>query len=386
MSQATPSSGTAARTPLYDWHASHGGRLVDFAGWLMPVQYTSIVAEHVATRTAAGLFDVSHMGRLRFDGPDAAAWLDSIVTRNVGRMTAGQVRYSLITNDDGGILDDILVSRLADAAGGTYFLMVVNASNRPKILQWLAEHPPERPDVIMSDVTREWAMIAVQGPAALGLVQPLAGCDLSKMRYYTAVETLIAGHGGIISRTGYTGEDGFELICGSAVAASVWDMMIEKGGPAGVLPAGLGCRDTLRLEAAMPLYGHELSEAINPYQAGLGFAVDLKKGPFPGREALARLSADETQPRRVGLEIEGKRIAREGSAILVVGQSSGPGSIGHVTSGTFSPTLERTIAMGYVPPQHAAEGTRVAVDIRGRAQAARIVKLPFYHKDSQGSA
>lgn len=364
---------TPARTPLYDWHAAHGGRIVDFAGWAMPVQYSSIVAEHVATRTAIGLFDVSHMGRIRFDGPDAAAYLDSILTRNVSKLAPGQVRYSLVTNDEGGILDDVLISRIADATGGSYYLLVVNASNRPKILDWLRAHPAAGRKLPFTDLTTEWAMIAVQGPKALATLEPFVHASLADMKYYTAVETRIAGHGGIVSRTGYTGEDGFELIVGSAVATSVWDSILEAGAAAGALPAGLGCRDTLRLEAAMPLYGHELSEAVNPYQAGLGFAVDLKKGPFPGRDALERLAGDASQPQRVGLALAGKRIAREGAGIVASGRT-----IGQVTSGTFSPTLEKSIAMGYVPKGFAEPGTSVEIDIRGKFEPATIVKLPFY--------
>jgi aminomethyltransferase len=364
-----------ARTPLYDWHAAHGGRIVDFAGWSMPVQYTSIVAEHVATRTSVGLFDVSHMGRLRFDGAGAAAWLDEILTRNVAKLAAGQVRYSLVTNDAGGILDDVLVSRLADAAGGTYYLLVVNASNRPKIVDWLAAHPPRGGNATMTDLTVQWAMIAVQGPRALALAQPLVEGDLAAMKYYTAVETRIAGHGGIVSRTGYTGEDGVELIVGSNAVVGLWEKLLEAGASSGALPAGLGCRDTLRLEAAMPLYGHELTESINPYQAGLGFAVDLKKGPFPGRDALARFAEDKSQPCRVGLEVARKRIAREGCGVVSAGNR-----VGEVTSGTFAPTLEKSIAMAYVPPGLVAPGTRVEVEIRGKSEQATVVALPFYRR------
>jgi aminomethyltransferase len=366
-----------ARTPLYDWHASHGGRMVEFGGWSMPVQYSSIVAEHLATRTAAGLFDISHMGRLRFDGPDAAEFLDRLVTRRVTDMRPGQIRYALVTSETGGILDDVLVYRLADAAGGTYYLMVVNASNRPKIVDWIRRCQAASPmgQMQWSDLTQQWAMIAVQGPKALDLVQPLVEADLAGMKYYTGTETRIAGHGGIVSRTGYTGEDGCELIVGAAMAEKVWQTLLDAGAPLGALPAGLGCRDTLRLEAAMPLYGHELSEEINPYQAGLAFAVNLQGRSFPGRDALARIKQDPSQPRRVGLQLEGKRIPREGYPILRGGET-----VGHVTSGTFSPTLERPIAMGYVRPDCAEPGTELAIDLRGRAEGARVVELPFYRR------
>jgi aminomethyltransferase len=368
---------TLARTPLHDWHVAHGGRLVEFGGWSMPVQYTSIVAEHTATRTAVGLFDISHMGRLRFDGPDAAKFLDGLVTRRVADLAPGQIRYALVTNEEGGILDDVLVYRLADAAGGAYYLMVVNASNRPKIVDWIDAQLAKAPSVDCSytDLTTQWAMIAVQGPKALAIAQPFIEASLAGMKYYTGVETRICGHGGIASRTGYTGEDGCELIVGAKIVGTVWQAIREAAEPIGGLPCGLGARDTLRLEAAMPLYGHELSEQITPYQAGLGFAVNLEGRSFPGRDALARFKQDASLPRRVGLELSGKRIAREGAAIL-----AGEQTIGHVTSGTFSPTLERPIAMGYVRPADALEGANVQVDIRGRLEPGRIVSLPFYRR------
>jgi len=364
-----------ARTPLYDWHAAHGGRMVDFAGWSMPVQYASIVAEHQATRAAAGLFDVSHMGRLRFDGPDAAALLDRIVTRNVAKLQPGQVRYALVTDERGAILDDVLVSRLSDAADGSYYLLVVNAGNREKIVAWIEGRLPPELDATFQDVTAAWAMIAVQGPLALSLAQPLVEADLAGLKYYTAAETRIQGHGGIVSRTGYTGEDGVELIVGAEAAARLWQSLLDAGHDRGVMAAGLGCRDTLRLEAAMPLYGHELNENVNPYQAGLGFAVDLKKESLTGREALLRFSQDPALPRRVGLELAGKRIAREGCAVL-----HGAARVGETTSGTFSPTLEKSIAMAYVAPGAAPPGTQLHVDVRGRSEPATVVELPFYRR------
>ena len=359
------------RTPLYDWHASHGGRMVDFAGWSMPVQYASIVAEHHATRKALGMFDVSHMGRLRFDGPAAADFLDCLVTRSVRDLKPGRVRYALVTNDSGGILDDVLVYHLRDAALQPYYLMVVNAANRTKILDWTKPRLAKAADVRLTDATLDWAMIAVQGPTAIAATQPLVDADISRLKYYQAGETLVAGHGGIVSRTGYTGEDGCELIVGAAAALGVWQTLIAAGGTA----AGLGARDTLRLEAAMPLYGHELTEDINPYQAGLAFAVDLEGRTFPGRDALAKAKNDPRQPRRIGLELEGKRPAREGNAIFQQGHR-----IGQITSGTVSPTLGRPIAMGYVEPEAATPNQQLQVDIRGQLLGARVVALPFYRR------
>lgn len=260
-----------ARTALFDWHVAHGGRMVDFAGWEMPVQYSSITAEHVATRTAIGAFDISHMGRLRFFGPDAARFLDATVTRRVTDMRPGQVRYGLVCNDGGGILDDVLVYRLAvdgpvDDDTPT-FQVVVNASNRAKIVDWFGRRLPEYA-TRLDDVTTSTAMIAVQGPAAIRLMSPLVDCDLATMRYYTGTETSFDGIGCYLSRTGYTGEDGCEIICPAESALAVWEKLMSTGASYSIQPVGLGARDTLRLEAAMPLYGHELTERINPIQAG----------------------------------------------------------------------------------------------------------------------
>jgi aminomethyltransferase len=350
--------------------------MVDFAGWSMPVQYTSIVAEHTATRTAATAFDISHMGRLRFDGPGATGFLDSLVTRRVTDQQPGQVRYSLVTAEDGGILDDVLVYRLADAGGGSYWLMVVNASNRTKIVDFIEPRLPLASDVLFTDVTHDWAMIAVQGPRASALVQPLVELALDSLKYYQAAESRIAGHGGIVSRTGYTGEDGYELILGARAVVGVWQSLVD----AGAMPAGLGARDTLRLEAGMPLYGHELSESIDPFQAGLDFAVNLDRRKFSGSEALARLKQQTGRPRRIGLTMTSKRVPRDGFDILSAGKV-----VGVVTSGTFSPTLECPIAMGYVQPDCAASDTELAIDIRGRAEPARVVPLPFYRRTTKGS-
>ena len=357
--------------------------MVDFAGWSMPVQYSSIVAEHTATRTGVGIFDISHMGRLRFDGPAAADFLDHLVTRSVLDQAPGQIRYALVTNDQGGILDDVLVYHMQDAAGGSYWLLVVNASNREKIVDWILPRLVSAADVRFTDATTDWAMLAVQGPKALELVQPLVEADLAAMKYYTGAETRvggergIAGHGGIVSRTGYTGEDGCELIVGAAAAASIWQSLVG----AGAVPAGLGCRDTLRLEAAMPLYGHELSEAIDPFAAGLDFAVDLEGRSFPGHAALVRAKANASRPKRVGLELAGPRLPREGFGVF-----AGERQIGRTTSGTFSPTLEKPIAMAYVEREFAAPGTQVAIDIRGRQEPATVVKLPFYRRGRKGNA
>lgn len=366
-----------ARTPLHEWHVEHGGRMVDFAGWSMPVQYNSIVEEHTACRTAATLFDVSHMGRFRFDGPRAGAFLDRLLTRRVLGIGVGKIRYSLVTNESGGILDDVLVYHLAEEDGRPFHLLVVNASNRVKIASWIRSHLSAADDVTFTDRTLDSAMIAVQGPKALALVQSLVAENVSKLDYYTGAVSGVDGAEGIVSRTGYTGEDGCELIVPADAALDVWTKLYSRGKSVGLAAAGLGARDTLRLEAAMPLYGHELSEQVDPLMAGLDFAVNFKDREFIGRDALLKLKGDTSRPKRVGLLLSGKRVPREHYAIL-----AGTDAAGEVTSGTFSPTLQAPIAMGYVRPASAEVGTELSVDIRGTATAARVVKLPFYTRSS----
>lgn len=367
---------TLEQTPLHAWHAAHQGRMVDFAGWSMPVQYGSIVAEHEATRTAAGLFDVSHMGRFWLTGPDAEVLLERIFTRSPRRMKPGQVRYGLITNRAGGVLDDVLLSRVVPAGDEPFWLLVVNASNRIKIWDWLLLHTEPGEQAGLSDRTRETAMIAVQGPLALQLVQPHVGdLDLAGMKYYTVRRSQGWGDWVLVSRTGYTGEDGCELILPKENAVAAWEALLAAGADQGARPAGLGCRDTLRLEAGMPLYGHELEEEINPIQADLKFALDLADRDFIGRDAIALFAEDPGQPVRIGLEISGRRAAREGSTLLQGGER-----VGVVTSGSFSPTLEKPIAMGYVIPEAAAVGATLEVDIRGKIVPAKVVSLPFYRR------
>ena len=362
-----------AQSPLDDWHVAHGGKMVDFAGWSMPVRYGSIMAEHHTTRNAAGLFDVSHMGRFRCDGPRAGPFLDRLLTRRVRNLAPGQIRYALMTNEAGGILDDVLVYHLRDVSGRGYHLVVVNADNRGKIARWIASHLGADEDVRFSDVTAETAMIAVQGPEALNITQPFVDTNLVEIKYYTGTEAVVDGDRGIVSRTGYTGEDGVELIVPAESAARVWQSILAAGEPVGAAPVGLGARDTLRLEAGMPLYGHELCEQVTPIQAGLNFAMNLQDRSFVGREALVRSKSDPHLPKRVGLQLSGRRVPRQHCPIVVAGEV-----VGEVTSGTFSPTLELPIAMGYVRPEASALLAPAAIDIRGRKEQARIVKLPFY--------
>jgi aminomethyltransferase len=362
-----------ARTPLHDWHVAHRGRMVDFAGWSMPVQYSSIADEHNATRNAVGVFDISHMGRLQFTGPSVAQFLDSIITRRVVDLKPNQIRYGLVCNEGGGILDDILVYGTSPD-GRRPYSMVVNASNREKIVEWLNRHSEA---VSITDDTTRTAMMAVQGPMAVKLMQSFVELPtpLKSMRYYTCASGRCGGVDALVSRTGYTGEDGIELICDAAQAPLIWEQIIDAVERVGGMAAGLGARDTLRLEAAMPLYGHELSEAINPIQAGLNFAVNLGSRAFVGSKALERFAADKTQPVRIGLQLDGKRVPRQGCPVLRDNEI-----VGEVTSGTFSPTLGRPIAMAYVQPAAQAVDTNLSVDIRGTQYAAVVVALPFYNR------
>jgi aminomethyltransferase len=353
------------RTALYDWHVAHGARMVDFAGWDMPVVYSSIIDEHNAVRSSVGLFDISHMGRLSFGGPDALALIQRVWTNDAATMKDMQARYGLVCNENGGIRDDVLVYRWPYG-----WAMVVNASNREKILGWLNEHKGSL-NVQIRDQTLDTVMVAVQGPKAVSLCQGLTEADAGKLAYYHATPTLYQGKPCVVSRTGYTGEDGLEIMLAKAFGAQLWEELVGRGAK----PCGLGARDTLRLEAAMPLYGHELSEEIDPFQAGLGWAVKIDKGDFLGRNALLRRRTDSGLRRRIGLELAGKRIAREGTSIR-----SDDKEVGTVTSGTFGPTVNKTIAMGYLDSAYQEPATAVAVDIRGKQESAKVVPLPFYKR------
>jgi aminomethyltransferase len=352
------------RTPLFSAHRALNARIVPFAGWEMPVQYRGIIEEHIAVRTSVGIFDVSHMGRLRLKGPDALGLLEWVCTNQIATMSEGQIRYSLLCHERGGVLDDVLVYRWPDSWG-----MVVNAANREKILGWLHRHRGDR-NVQIADETFDTGMIAVQGPKSLTLCQPLTETDPHHLKYYFGTTTRCLGIETFLSRTGYTGEDGVELIAAKDRIEAIWQELLGRG----ATPCGLGARDTLRLEAAMPLYGHELSEEIDPFQAGLSWAVKLNKGEFVGRAALSAAQT-ESKPQRVGLELEGKRAAREQSGIYHDGRL-----VGRVSSGSFSPTLQRPIALGYVEPSLASPGTQLQIDIRGDRLPARVVKLPFYQR------
>ncbi len=366
-------------TALTSWHVDRGARMVDFAGYQMPIQYSSIVTEHAATRKAAGLFDISHMGRLRFEGNRAHELLDHILTRRVSDLQIGQVKYSLVCNADGGILDDVLISRLESPSSRQFFLLVVNASNRAKIIDWLQPHLADYPDVGCFDVTDMTSMISVQGPASEDIVNKLFNGNVGQLKYYRSLVTDQMSKPCIISRTGYTGEDGFELIVRNEDAPRVWENLMLAGRNIGIEPVGLGARDTLRLEAAMPLYGHELSESLDPYTAGLGFAVNLRDRNSVSSEALAKCKAKPSDRVRIGLRVEGRRPAREGAKIV----DRDNRAVGSITSGTFSPSLQYPIAMGYINRELAIEGNSVEIDIRGSKANAEIVKMPFFKKEKK---
>jgi aminomethyltransferase len=382
---------TLLETPLGSWHEAHSGRMVDFAGWRMPVQYGSIVEEHLATRNAAGIFDVSHMGRLTVTGPGSLAWLESILTRRVSDLAIGQVRYTLVTSDEGPdgliILDDALVARDTDAADGTpRCSLVVNASNRSRVVSWLTSRLPAD-GVALEDHTRETAMIAVQGPLAVGIVTGLCPADdaarIVALKNYRATTATIAGRPAAVSRTGYTGEDGVELVVAAADAVAAWEAIDAAGSPHGLRACGLGARDTLRLEAGMPLYGHELVATSDPFALGLGFAINvagIDGAPrmFPGAERLRSMQASSPANLRVGLVFDGKRAAREGATVTHPGDASAP--VGIVTSGSFCPTLGSAAAMALVEPSVAADGTPLDVLIRDTPCPAKVVSLPFYRR------
>lgn len=363
------------QTPLSNWHAANNGRMVDFAGWTMPVQYGSIIDEHHQTRNAIGLFDVSHMGRLYFSGSGVAEFLDTLTTRRVAGVAAGKIRYSLLTNEDGGILDDVLVYHLGNLAGENYHMMVVNASNRDKIVSWLNSHIPADSDIKIDDRTTGTAMIAVQGPKANEAVKSICSLDPDTLAYYTGGAGKIGESELIVSRTGYTGEDGCELICDADNAEAIWQQLVNLAAKVDGGPAGLASRDTLRLEAAMPLYGHELNEQTNAAQTDLKFAINVKDRKFIGRSAILKARKDASLHVRVGLSLKDRRPARENCPIVVDGAH-----VGVITSGTFSPTLQKSISMGYVAKDYATPGTEVSIDIRGKIHDATVVEMPFYKR------
>ncbi len=368
--------GALKRTPLYETHRALGARMVPFGGWEMPVQYSGIMEEHRAVRTRAGLFDVSHMGEADFTGPDAIALAQRLVTNDVTRLAKGQALYTPMCTPEGGIIDDLLIYKMSE----THLMLVVNAANTAEDLDWIRAHAAG--DVTITDRTAEIALLAFQGPRAQEILQTLTPAPLGSIKYYWFREQVkVAGRTAIVSRTGYTGEDGFEIYTASEDAAHVWGAILEAGRKAGVLPAGLGARDTLRLEAAIHLHGNDMDKTTTPLEAGLGWTVKLGKGEFIGRDVLGRQKAEGIRQRLIGFTLEERAIARHGFVIQRDGVA-----VGRVTSGTFGPTVEKSIGMGYVPPQHAEPGLRLAVEVRGRAVPSVVTKLPFYSREKTSPA
>ncbi|MGB3307693.1 MAG: glycine cleavage system aminomethyltransferase GcvT [Thermomicrobiales bacterium] len=364
------------RTALFDRHQAAGARIIPFAGWEMPVQYEGILAEHRRVRTQAGLFDLGHMGEVDVQGRDALAFLQYTTTNDISSLAPGEANYGMLPNDTGGVVDDIIVYRMPEGHDG--YMVVINAANIDRDLARWEELRQRRSDldVTVRNVSDEFGMIAIQGPNAESIAQKVTDIDLSRVAYFTLVEGTIAGVPARIARTGYTGEDGFEFFPANADAATVWDALMAAGKDAGLGPIGLGARDTLRLEARMPLYGQELGDDISPYEAGVGWAVNLHKGDFVGREHMAAVKAEGAKRKVVGFKMVGKTAApRTHYPVQVDGEV-----IGEVTSGAFSPTLGENIGLALIAREYAGVGKPLQIIIRGKAVDAVQVKTPFYKR------
>ncbi len=358
------------RTALYDRHLAANAKMVEFAGWEMPVRYASELEEHRAVRNAAGLFDVSHMGEFRVHGPGALDFLQGMTPNNVAKLQLGQAHYSGLLTPEATYVDDLLVYRLGEAD----YLLVVNAGNLDQDLQWLQSHP--HPNCTIEDHSDRYALLALQGPKATEILARHTATELGAIRYYHFVQGSVAGADCLISRTGYTGEAGFELYLDPADAPNIWDVLLDSGASDGLIPAGLAARDSLRLEAGMALYGHEIDRQTTPYEANIGWVVKLKKGDFLGREVLRGQKRQGTAKQLIGFEIKGRGIARQDHAIL-----HNDAEVGRVTSGGWSPTFDKAIGTGYVPPELAALGTEFQIAVRKRRFDAVVVSLPFYRRE-----
>jgi aminomethyltransferase len=359
------------KTPLHRCHLALGARMVSFGGWDMPLQYSGITEEHLAVRRSAGLFDVSHMGEIEVAGSDALAAVQQISTNDAARLAIGQAQYSALTTPEGTFVDDLLVYRLADE----HFLLVVNASSIRKDFAWITERIQDYGDAVAVNTSSRYALIAVQGPRALDIVQPLTDVDLTSIGYYWFAHGEVANVRSTISRTGYTGEDGLEIFVAPPVAERLWTALLSAGEPAGLLPAGLGARDTLRLEAAMRLSGQDIDDTTSVLEAGLGWIVGWEKSDFVGRDALVRQRHEGVMRKLVGFEMVERGIARHGYQVFIGGELAGV-----VTSGTRTPFLEKAVGLAYLPSGKGEPGTECAIEIRGRRVRARVVPLPFYKR------
>jgi aminomethyltransferase len=364
------------KTPLNAVHRASGAKMVPFGGWDMPVEYSGLISEHMAVRKAAGLFDVSHMGEFEVEGPGALPFLQRVTANDVARLVDGQAQYSALPMPSGAPVDDVIVYRRA----ADRYLLVVNAGNIEKDFRWLQEQGPQ--DLELENRSDAYALIALQGPRAQEILQPLTTLDLGTLKYYHFADVEVDSHPVTVSRTGYTGEDGFEIFVPPAHVEAFWKRLLEAGGEKGLVPAGLGARDTLRLEARMCLYGQDMDETTSLIEAGLGWIVSLDeaKGDFPGRAVLAEQKKNGPPRRLVGFEVTGRGIARHGYPVLVHDER-----VGEVTSGTYAPFLQKNIGLCYVPATRAAVGTELAIDIRERKVPARVVPTPFYKRPDKAA-
>lgn len=366
------------KTPLYQKHVDLGARMIDFAGWIMPVEYEGIIVEHKTVRNKAGLFDLSHMGEVIISGDGAGRFLDYVFTRKISTLAPGEIAYSPMCLPDGGIIDDIVIYRRA-----ADYMLVVNAANREKDVAWLqgqaaAWKQAHGEEVTVDDQSDAIALLAVQGPESQAIVQKLTDADLSAVASFRSVDTTVAGVSALVSRTGYTGEDGFEIYIDAADAPALWDTLLAEGKEHGLVPVGLGARDTLRLEARLPLYGNDIDETTNPLEAGLRWTVDFDKGDFIGRDALMKVRDEGVTRRLIGFEMVDRGIPRKGYPLRAAAEGDEAGDvIGYVTSGTHSPSLDRPIGLGYVEAAYARAGTAVFVDVRGRMRRAQVIKGRF---------
>ncbi len=360
-------------TPFHEAHVNAGAKMVSFAGWHLPVQFSGLIKEHLAVRTRAGLFDVSHMGQAAVRGPQSLDFLQRVTCNDVGRLSPGRVQYNALTKQEGTFVDDLLVYRLAEDG----FLLVINAANTAKDLNWLRSHAEEF-DVEVEDESDRWAQLAIQGPNAAEALQPVVPRSLREIGYYRFIHVDVDSVPCVVSRTGYTGERGFEIYAPAREAARLWEVLLDTGAAHGLVPVGLGARDTLRLEAKLALYGNDIDETTTVVEADLGWIVKPQKGKFLGRDVLTRQLEEGVSRKLVGFEMLGRRIARHGNPVCVDGRT-----VDRVTSGSYSPTLKKNIGLAYLPTALCEPRTEFQVEIRGRTEPAVVVPTPFYKRPKQ---
>lgn len=363
------------KTPLYEHHLALGGKIIDFGGWAMPVQYTNVIEEHQTTRMKAGLFDICHMGEIEIKGPQAFDLLQWVLSRNIVEQAVGQIKLSVITNEHGGIIDDLTVYKF----DRDHYMMVTNAGTKDKDLSWVAKQKEIKgfSDVQITDISDQTGKLDIQGPLSQMILQHITVDDLVPLRYYHTMNTRVMNFPAIVSRSGYTGEDGFEIYANSEKIACIWNTLLEIGADFGLKPVGLGARDTLRLEAGMMLYGNDMDETITPLDVVYGWVTDLEKD-FVGSTALRKLKEGSLRRKLVGFEMEERGIARHGYKVFKEGRE-----IGEVTSGTFTPTLQKAVGLAFVPISYSEPGTEIFVQIRNHHARARVVGLPFYKRKKQ---